>query len=151
MYMRHFVKLTIGWKIRRGGPPPAHRCSSGKDISELSERICMNPHFFPSKKSSFNSPWYFFWVLAATNLSKISICSSSITEITLCCILSSGTMVSMKYWLSIDSKMKISKYIDVLIHWRWFWHFKIDFQYQISREISQMCLSFRWWFEYFGL
>ena len=69
--------------FEEGDPPPAHRGSLDSSSSELSERICMNPNFCPSKKSSFNAPWYFFWVLAATNLSKISICSSSIAKIAL--------------------------------------------------------------------
>ena len=81
--MRHFVKLTIRWKNRSGGPPPSHRGCWRPCNFLLSDRICMNPKKNPSKKSSFSGIWYFLGVLAATNLSKISGCSSSITKIAL--------------------------------------------------------------------
>ena len=75
------------------GDPPAHRASSGKASSELSEWICICP-----KKKFFRMIYlicrrFFYGVLAATNLSKISLCSSSITKIALCWILSSGTII----------------------------------------------------------
>ena len=136
---------------RPGGPPSPHRGCWGPCNFLLSDRIDMNPIFFLSKKSRSRGLKYFYGVLAATNLSKISSCSSSIIEITLCWILISETMASMKYGLSIDSRMKISWYVYVLIHWRRFWHFKIDFYYQISLEISKMFLSSRWWVDHFWL
>ena len=61
--------------------------------SELSEGICMIPNFFLSKKSSLILPYYFYGVLAATNLWKISLCSSSITKIALWWILTYRTII----------------------------------------------------------
>ena len=94
--MRHFVKLTdnlLRSANSERGTPPSHRGCCRPSSSELSDRICMNPNFFPSKKSSFNTISYFFGVLAATNLSKMPICSSSITKIALWWILTYRTII----------------------------------------------------------
>ena len=92
--VRHFVKLTIGWKIRRGGPPPPSTPMLLRERYLRAQWTDLHESkFFPSKKSIFNGVWYFFGVLAATNLSKMSICSSSITKIALWWILIYRTII----------------------------------------------------------
>ena len=50
LHMRHFVKLTIGWKIRRGGPPQHTDAPAGK-ISPSSVNGFAWIKKNPSKKS----------------------------------------------------------------------------------------------------
>ena len=85
----------VGYTLQKSerGTPPVARASLTSSNSELSEGICMIPKKNLSKKSRLVCVEYFYGVLAATNLSKQSVCSSSITKIALWWILTYRTII----------------------------------------------------------
>ena len=113
--------------------------------SELSERICICPKKKFFKKSSFNAPWYFYGVLAATNLSKISSCSSSITKIALWGIPIYRTIIPVITACISPGNQSIDQFWSSDTLGSHFYNLKYSNHHRIDRNIWENSREIWWW------